>query len=80
MCDRVRPRPGLLSRNRMNVAVSRVQVAAYIVCSPGLHQAPVRTVEQIESRLGLWFVAWTDPGQVTTAEDGALCLLSSGSS
>ena len=37
----------LFSRNRLNVAVSRAQALAYVVCSPRLLWAPCSTVEQM---------------------------------
>jgi hypothetical protein len=37
----------LFSRNRLNVAISRVQCLAYLVCSPRLLDAKCVTVEQI---------------------------------
>ena len=37
----------LMSRNRLNVAVSRAQCLAYLVCSPRLLEADCRTVEQM---------------------------------
>jgi uncharacterized protein len=37
----------LYSLNRLNVAVSRAQGLAILVCSPGLLRAPCRTVEQM---------------------------------
>ncbi|HZQ64108.1 MAG TPA: TM0106 family RecB-like putative nuclease [Gaiellaceae bacterium] len=37
----------LLSRNRLNVAISRAQCLAYLVCSPRLLEVNCRTVEQM---------------------------------
>jgi uncharacterized protein len=37
----------LFSRNRLNVAVSRAQCLAYLVCSPRLLDASCRTIEQM---------------------------------
>ena len=37
----------LLSRNRLNVAVSRAQCLAYVVCSPRLLEVDCQTVEQV---------------------------------
>ena len=37
----------LFSRNRLNVAVSRAQCAAYLVASPRLLEASCRTVDQM---------------------------------
>jgi superfamily I DNA and/or RNA helicase len=37
----------LLSRNRLNVAISRVQCLAYLVCSPKLLEVNCRTIEQM---------------------------------
>jgi len=37
----------LMSRNRLNVAVSRAQCLAYVVCSPGLLEVDCRTVEHL---------------------------------
>ena len=37
----------LLSRNRLNVAVSRAKCLAYLVCSPRLLEANCRTIEQM---------------------------------
>ena len=38
----------LLSRNRLNVAVSRAQCLAYVACSPRLLEVDCRTVEQLK--------------------------------
>jgi predicted RecB family nuclease len=37
----------LLSRNRLNVAISRAQCLAYLVCSPRLLEVDCRTIEQM---------------------------------
>ena len=37
----------LLSRNRLNVAVSRAKCLAYVVCSPHLLEVDCRTIEQM---------------------------------
>jgi superfamily I DNA and/or RNA helicase len=37
----------LMSRNRLNVAVSRAQCLAYLVCAPRLLEADCRTIEQM---------------------------------
>jgi uncharacterized protein len=37
----------LMSRNRLNVAVSRAQCLAYLVCSPRLLEVECRTIEQM---------------------------------
>ncbi len=37
----------LLSRNRLNVAISRAQCLAYLVCSPRLLEVNCRTIEQM---------------------------------
>jgi superfamily I DNA and/or RNA helicase len=37
----------LLSRNRLNVAISRAQCLAYLVCNPGLLDVNCRTIEQM---------------------------------
>jgi uncharacterized protein len=37
----------LFSRNRLNVAVSRAQALAVVVCSPKLLWTPTSTVEQM---------------------------------
>jgi uncharacterized protein len=37
----------LLSRNRLNVAISRAQCLAYLVCSPRLLEVSCRTIEQM---------------------------------
>jgi superfamily I DNA and/or RNA helicase len=37
----------LLSRNRLNVAVSRARCLAYLVCSPRLLDVNCRTIEQM---------------------------------
>jgi hypothetical protein len=39
--------PGFFSRNRLNVAISRAQCLAYLVCSPRLLDANCQTVEQM---------------------------------
>jgi uncharacterized protein len=38
----------LLSRNRLNVAISRAQCLAVLVCSPRLLEARCRTIEEIQ--------------------------------
>ena len=38
----------LLSRNRLNVAVSRAQCLAYVACSPRLLEVDCRTVEHLK--------------------------------
>ena len=43
----------LLSRNRLNVALSRAQVVAYLLSSPQLRRAPARTVDQLRLISGL---------------------------
>jgi superfamily I DNA and/or RNA helicase len=45
------PRRGLdflMSRNRLNVAVSRAQCLAYVACSPRLLEVDCRTVEHLK--------------------------------
>ena len=37
----------LMSRNRLNVAVSRAQCLAYLVCAPALLDVECRTVEHM---------------------------------
>src|SRR5439155_26192689 len=37
----------LLSRNRLNVAISRAQCLAYLVCSPRLLEVDCRTIDQM---------------------------------
>lgn len=56
----------LLSRNRLNVALSRAQALAVLVCSPRLVEADIRTVEQmrlVSGMIGLMASAspWTPP-------------------
>jgi uncharacterized protein len=43
----------LLSRNRLNVALSRAQAVAVLVCSPRLVEADIRTVEQMRLVSGM---------------------------
>lgn len=43
----------LLSRNRLNVALSRAQSVAVLVCSPRLLEADIRTVEQMRLVSGM---------------------------
>ncbi|WP_290062272.1 TM0106 family RecB-like putative nuclease [Amycolatopsis solani] len=43
----------LLSRNRLNVALSRAQALAILVCSPRLVEADIRTVEQMRLVAGM---------------------------
>ncbi|WP_410605322.1 TM0106 family RecB-like putative nuclease [Amycolatopsis sp. lyj-90] len=43
----------LLSRNRLNVALSRAQALAVVVCSPRLVEADIRTVEQMRLVSGM---------------------------
>ncbi len=55
----------LLSRNRLNVALSRAQAVAVLVCSPRLVEADIRTVDQmrlISGMLGLMSntTSWPD--------------------
>lgn len=38
----------LLSRNRLNVAISRAQCLAYVACSPRLLEVDCRTVEHLK--------------------------------
>jgi predicted RecB family nuclease len=45
--DVPRAREFLLSRNRLNVAVSRAECLAYLVCNPRLLEVDCRTVEQM---------------------------------
>ena len=37
----------LFSRHRLNVAISRAQCLAYLVCSPGLFEVNCTTIEQM---------------------------------
>jgi uncharacterized protein len=37
----------VLSRNRLNVAISRAQALAYLVCSPKLLEVNCRTIDQM---------------------------------
>lgn len=43
----------LLSRNRLNVALSRAQALAILVCSPRLVEADIRTVDQMRLVAGM---------------------------
>ena len=43
----------LLSRNRLNVALSRAQVLAVLVCSAKLVEADIRTVDQMRLVAGM---------------------------
>jgi uncharacterized protein len=43
----------LLSRNRLNVALSRAQALAVLVCSPRLVEADIRTVEEMRLVAGM---------------------------
>ncbi|HEY3465002.1 MAG TPA: TM0106 family RecB-like putative nuclease [Amycolatopsis sp.] len=43
----------LLSRNRLNVALSRAQALAIVVCSPRLVEADIRTVEELRLVAGM---------------------------
>jgi hypothetical protein len=46
-----------LSRNRLNVAISRAQCLAYLVASPRLLDASCKTIEQMRLANALcWFV------------------------
>jgi superfamily I DNA and/or RNA helicase len=50
----------LLTRNRLNVALSRAQAVAVLVCSPHLVQADIRTIPQmrlVSGMIGLLDVA-----------------------
>ncbi len=52
----------LMSRNRLNVAVSRAQCLAYLVCAPALLDVDVRTVEHMRLANALCrFVELTEP-------------------
>lgn len=56
----------LLSRNRLNVALSRAQALAVLICSPRLVEADIRTVDQmrlVSGMIGLMNAAtpWTAP-------------------
>ncbi|HET6499994.1 MAG TPA: TM0106 family RecB-like putative nuclease [Amycolatopsis sp.] len=56
----------LLSRNRLNVALSRAQALAVLVCSPKLVEADIRTVDQmrlVSGMIGLLTTAhpWPTP-------------------
>ncbi len=51
----------LLSRNRLNVAISRAQCLAYLVCSPRLLEVNARTIDQMRLANALCrFVELTD--------------------
>ena len=55
----------LLSRNRLNVAVSRAQCLAYVACSPRLLEVDCRTVEHLKLANALClFVEQAHPGMV----------------
>jgi len=43
----------LFSRNRLNVAISRAQCLAYLVCSPRLLEARCNSIEEMELVNGL---------------------------
>jgi predicted RecB family nuclease len=61
----------LLSRNRLNVALSRAQALALLVCSPRLVQADIRDVEQmrlVSGMIGLQAGAKPWPYGVTSME------------
>ena len=66
----------LYSLNRLNVAVSRAQGLAVLVCSPGLLRVPCRTVEQMRLANALCrFVEMAEPcrvaeGRVVTGGTG----------
>lgn len=56
----------LLSRNRLNVALSRAKAVAVLICSPHLVEADIRTVEQmrlVSGMIGLMNTAtpWVSP-------------------
>jgi len=52
----------LLSRNRLNVAISRAQCLAYLVCSPRLLDVNCRTIEQMRLANALCrFVDFAEP-------------------
>ena len=53
----------LLSRNRLNVAVSRAQCLAYVVCSPRLLEVDCRTIEQM--RLANALCRFVELAQIT---------------
>ncbi|GAB3878831.1 hypothetical protein GCM10029964_030130 [Kibdelosporangium lantanae] len=66
----------LLSRNRLNVALSRAQAVALLVCSPRLVQADIRDVDQmrlVSGMIGLQSGArpWPDHPGPDSAETGA---------
>jgi predicted RecB family nuclease len=59
----------LLSRNRLNVALSRAQAVAVLVCSPRLVEADIRTVDQmrlVSGMIGLMNAASSWSGSVGT--------------
>lgn len=65
----------LLSRNRLNVALSRAQALAVVVCSPRLADADIRTVEQlrlVSGMIGLLSQArpWPDAAGLTAGDPG----------
>ena len=57
----------LLSRNRLNVAVSRARCLAYLVCSPRLLEVNARTIEQMRLANALCrFVELAEPAAAST--------------
>jgi uncharacterized protein len=55
----------LLSRNRLNVAISRAQCLAYLVCSPRLLEVNCRTIEQM--RLANALCRFVELAETTTS-------------
>ena len=53
----------LMSRNRLNVAVSRAQCLAYVACSPRLLEVDCRTVEHL--RLANALCLFVEQAQLT---------------
>ena len=61
----------LFSRNRLNVAISRAQCLAYLVCSPRLLDANCQTVEQMRLANALCrFVELASEARQSTIEGG----------
>jgi uncharacterized protein len=59
----------LLSRNRLNVAISRAQCLAYLVCSPRLLEVDCKTIEHMRLANALCrFVEIADEQAGRTAE------------
>src|SRR5262249_14371442 len=59
----------LMSRNRLNVAISRAQCLAYVACSPRLLEVDCPTVEPLKLATALCLSAEQAQGAAVTSPD-----------